>query len=165
MAGKGGRLSRGVLVRLFLQDQFVDETLDLGIRPGHPGPLGGRHGMLQVFDEGHEIPYRVHMVLHEHPQIIEGVQGVINRVAGQPPLQVFDIFGFEQAHVHSLQADVFQFVSREGLLHTQIHTPGGEFHRALVEGLGCPLDGPAVLTIQHLVQRRHELLDMGGFLF
>jgi hypothetical protein len=98
------RSVRQALVGFLAQHDFVDETLRQGEFSAacrQPGHGGRRDAVLQVFEQGHEVPHRKNMVLHEAPQVIDRAHGGIEGMSVETGLQ-FDGFrvggDFHEAH-------------------------------------------------------------------
>src|SRR5512139_295293 len=77
-------------VGFLFQHQFVDEALHRGVYAGRPWPACGGDLVLQIFDQGHEVPHRIDVVLHEHAQVVERLHGRIDRMRFQLDPQGFD---------------------------------------------------------------------------
>ena len=71
------------LVRLFAEDDLVDEAAAGGEARGDPGDGGAGELGLQGFEEGHEIPYGEDVRLHEETQMLRGADAGVERVRGE----------------------------------------------------------------------------------
>jgi hypothetical protein len=72
-----------VIVRLFGEDDFVDQSTGLWVDGGHPRDIDAADPPLKCLKQRHEIPNREDVKFHEPPQRIDpvdlGVKGVIQQ--------------------------------------------------------------------------------------
>lgn len=57
----------GVLVAFLAEHDFIDKMAQLRAIRRHPGRVGRCNGRLERFQQGHKIPNRENVVLHEAP--------------------------------------------------------------------------------------------------
>ena len=75
------RLAAGQrLVRLLLGDDLIDESPNVAVAVRQPRRTVRCEGLLQALEQRHEIPHRIHVMLHEHPQARQRGDGMENRV-------------------------------------------------------------------------------------
>ena len=67
-------------VRLLLGDDLIDESTDVAGAVWQPRRTVRCEGLLQALEQRHEIPHRIHVMLHEHPQARQRGDGVENRM-------------------------------------------------------------------------------------
>ena len=75
------RLAAGQrLVRLLLGDDLIDESPDVAVAVRQPRRTVRCEGLLQALEQRHEIPHRIHVMLHEHPQARQRGDRMENRM-------------------------------------------------------------------------------------
>jgi hypothetical protein len=76
-----------VLVGLFAQHDFVNQSRYLGMGRRQPGNVDTAQVMLERLEQRHEIPHREDMVLHKDSQRSQVVQSRIERMFEQGATQ------------------------------------------------------------------------------
>ena len=71
-------------VRLLLGDDLVDEAPDFVIAVRQPRRTVRRESLLQALEQRHEIPHRIHMMLHEYTQARQRGDGSEYRMPNEP---------------------------------------------------------------------------------
>src|SRR6202000_737525 len=72
-----------VLVGFLGEHDFHDEPAVVGMSCRAPGQGHRGHLTLEPLQQGEEVPYREHVVLHEYPNAVLGVEFQVERMADQ----------------------------------------------------------------------------------
>jgi len=85
-------------VGFLFQHELVDEMAQCWVAAGHPRDLGRGDLALDILEQGQEVPDCKDVVRHEDAQILQPVQGIVDRVPVELRLETLQVVEVQLGH-------------------------------------------------------------------